>query len=204
MKLFKDWKIETALPWLLVVGGIIGIICSLVLTYDQIQIWINPHYVPACSLNPLINCATVINSNAGHIFGIPGPFFGLLVFPVLTTVGAAMLAGATFKRWFWIGLELGAIGGVAYALWLFWISLYQIHALCPFCLGVDVVVYTLFWYITQYNLKAKNIVMPRQLRAVEKFVRKYHLDLLILWFLILIAYTLKHFWYYYGRQFFGS
>jgi len=189
-----------ALPFILIIGGIIGIICSLILTYDQIKIWENPNYQPACSLNPVVSCGSVINSKQGDIFGIPSPFFGLLAFPVLITVGVAMLAGARFKRWFWRGLELGAAGGVIWALWLFFVSLYRVHALCPFCLTVDVVVYTLFWYLSLYALQEGHVRLPRRLTGAGTFVRRHHLDILVLWLALIAAFTLKHFWYYYGPK----
>ncbi len=110
------------------------------------------------------------------------------------------MAGATFKRWFWQCLEVGAIGGVGFALWLFWLSLYRIHALCPFCLAVDVVMYTLFWYITLYNIDNGHVSPPRQLAGIGNFARRYHLDILILWFLIIIFIIFHHFWYYFGQH----
>lgn len=195
-------RLSRVLPWMLVIGGIIGILCSLILTYDQIRIWENPNYTPACNLNPIVSCGNVINSKQGDVFGIPGPFFGLLAFPVLVTIGVAIVAGAKFKRWFWAGLEIGAIGGLASALLLFFISLYRVHALCPFCLTVDAVVYTLFWYITLYNIETEVITVPKGWgERAAVWMRKHHLDLLVLWFLIIIVYTLKHFWYYYGHYF---
>lgn len=193
-------KLSRWLPYILIVGGIIGIVCSLVLTYDQIKVWQDVNYQPACSLNPILSCGSVINSDQGHILGIPGPFYGLLAFPVLVTIGAAMLAGATFKRWFWIGVQLGAIGGIGYALWLFWLSLFKIHALCPFCLTVDAAVYVMAWYITLYNIEQKVIVIPKILRGVALFARRHHLDLLVLWFLLVTAFILNHFWYYFGKH----
>ena len=189
-----------ALPWLMVIGGIIGIICSLVLIYDQIRIWETPNYIPSCNLNPVVSCGSVINSKQGDIAGIPGPIWGLIAFPVLLTIGVASLAGATFKRWFWQGLELGAFGGVVFALWLFWLSIYKVHALCPFCLSVDAVVYTLFWYISLYNLQAGNIRVPKACQSLKEFVVRHHLDILIFWLLIVIAWILHHFWYYYGHH----
>jgi uncharacterized membrane protein len=202
MPMTKDKKLslEKALPWILIIGGIVGIICALVLTYDQIKIWQNPHYQPACSLNPVVSCGSVINSKQGELFGIPGPFFGLITFPVLVTVGAAMLAGARFKRWFWLGLEAGAIGGIGYALWLFLLSMYRVHALCPFCLTVDIAVYTTSWYITLYTLAEGFVKLPRRLTGVGDFARRHHFDILLLWFVILAAWILKHFWYYYGKH----
>lgn len=196
----RSSRLERVLPYLLIIGGLIGLICSLILLYDQIRIWENPGYQPACSLNPVVSCGSVINSKQGDILGIPGPTWGLIAFPVLITVGAVQLAGARLARWFWRGLEVGAFLGVAFALWLFWLSLYRVHALCPFCLTVDTVVYTLFWYLSLYNLEAGNISLPAKLRPAAAFARRHHLDLLILWLVIVAAWILHHFWYYYGQH----
>ncbi len=192
-------RLERVLPWLIVIGGALGLIASLFLAYDQIKIWQNPSYQPACNLNPLISCGGVINSGQGKLFGVPGPIYGVIVFPVIATVGMALLAGAKFKRWFWQGLQLGVTGGIVFALWMFWVSLYRIRALCPFCLGVDVVVYVVFWYITLYNLREGNIPTPAPLRRAVDFTLRHHLDILMVWFLILIVYTLWHFWYFFGQ-----
>jgi uncharacterized membrane protein len=198
-----NWTLKKVFPYLLVIAGVAGIICSLVLIYDQIQIWENPNYIPACSLNPVVSCGTVINSKEGDIFRIPAPIWGLIAFPVLITVGAAILAGAKFKRWFWLGLQLCITGGVAFALWLFWLSMYRVHALCPFCISVDVVVYTTFWYTTLYNTDQKNIVLGTgRSQQIYAFIRRHHLDILMFWFLILIIWILHHFWYYYGQHLF--
>ncbi len=186
------------LPYILIIAGVIGIICSSVLIYDQVQLWRNPNYQPACSLNPIVSCGSVINSNQGHIFHIPAPFLGLVSFTALVTVGVSLLAGAKFKRWFWLGVELVALGGVGIAIWLFILSLYRIHALCPFCLATDVVTYVTFWYLTLYNLRANNFALPARFQRLANFMARHHLDILILWFLVIFAIILQHFWYYYG------
>lgn len=193
------WLART-LPWLLIIGGVIGIIASLFLVYDQIQIWKNPGYTPACSLNPIVNCGTVIDSKQGEIAGIPAPFFGLLAFPALITVGVALLASARFARWFWRLMEVGVVGGIVFALWLFWLSMYRVHALCPFCLTVDVAVYTLFWYVTLYNLREGHVKLPAKCQKAVAFTQKHHLDILLAWFVLLIVVILNHFWYYFGQH----
>lgn len=190
-----------SLPWILAVAGIVGVICSLVLTYDHIKIWQNPGYQPACSLNPVVSCGSVINSKQGDLFGIPAPFFGLLVFPVLVTIGVALLAGARLKRWFWLGVESAAACGFLFTIWLFLLSVYRIHALCPFCLMTDVAVSTAVWYITLYNIEQGFIRLPKQTERVNNFVRHHHLDLLLTWFLLVFIFILHHFWYYYGKYF---
>jgi uncharacterized membrane protein len=193
-------KFAKILPWVLVVTGIIGLVCSLVLTHDQIKIWQDPSYIPACSLNPVVSCGSVINSNQGHIFNIPAPFFGLLLFPVLITLGTVLLAGAQIKRWFWLVIEIGAVVGFLFAIWLFFLSVYRIHALCPFCLVTDVAVYTAAWYITLYNIEKGFIQLPKSTRQAGDFVRRHHIDGLIIWLLLLLIFILHHFWYYYGKH----
>lgn len=192
-------KLAAALPYILIIGGIIGIICSVILMSDQIQIWKDPQFLPSCNLNPIVSCGTVINSKEGEIFGIPAPFFGLMVFPAILTVGVAMLAGATFKSWFWRLFEAGMVGSVLFALWLFWLSLYRVHAVCPFCLTVDVAVYTVAWYTTLYVIREQHILIPRRLLGLADFARMHHAEILVTWLLLITALILQHFWYYFGQ-----
>lgn len=198
-KIDTGHRLSKALPYILIVGGVIGIICSLVLISDQIKIWENPGFIPACNLNPIVSCGTVMNSKQGEVFGIPASFLGLMIFPAIVTVGVAMVAGAKFKSWFWQLLELGMLGSVVFALWLFWLSMYRVQALCPFCLTVDVAMYTMAWYVTLYVVREQHVRIPRRLIGVADFARVHHLEILIVWFLALIALILNHFWYYYGQ-----
>jgi uncharacterized membrane protein len=188
------------IPWFLIIGGIICTICSLILTHDQISIWQNPHFVPACDLNPIVSCGTVIAAKQGEIFGIPSMILSLLAFPPVAAIGVAMLAGARFKRWFWWLAELGGIGAIGWALWLFYLSIYHIHALCPFCLTMDATLYTVIWYLTLYNLGEGHIQLPASFDRTVVFARRHHLDILVAWFIILIAFILHHFWYYFGQH----
>lgn len=193
-------RLGRVLPYLLIIGGIIGLICSFVITNDKMQLLQNPNFQPNCNLNPIISCGSVMKSAQGSAFGFPNPWIGLAAFAVVTTTGAALLAGAKFARWFWLGLEAGIIAGLAFAYWLLFESVYRIKALCPYCLTVDVVVITLFWYVSLYILDNKLLALPAgKAQTVYVWVRRHHLDILVLWFLILIAIILQHFWYYYGK-----
>lgn len=197
--MFKNVTLTKAIPYLLIVGGVIGLICSFIITQDKLNLAENPHFVPSCNLNPVISCGSVMSSKQGSLFGFPNPWIGLAAFAVLVTVGAGILAGAKFKRWFWLGLEAGIVLGTAFAYWLLFESVYRIKALCPYCLTVDVVVITLIWYVTLYNIQEGHIVLPSRLIGAGDFARRHHLDILLVWFIILIAVILQHFWYYYGQ-----
>lgn len=190
------------LPYVLIIGGLIGVYCAFTLSQDKIKLVQHPAAQLDCSLNPVIACGSVIKSDQGHTFGFPNPFLGLAAYAAVLTIGVALTAGAKFKRWFWLVIEGGLLFAIGFLAWLFFQSLYRIHALCPYCLGIDAVTIPMFWYVTLYNIDQKNIRLTKgRARGVYKWVRQHHLDLLILIFLLIIAWIFKHFWYYYGRNF---
>ena len=195
------WTLQKTLPYILLIGGIIGYICSFVIMFDKVQILKNPHYIPSCSLNPIVSCGSVMQSKQANVFGFPNPFIGLGAFPVIAVIGGAIFAGAKFKRWFWLGLGGGQILGLAFTYWLLFESVYRIKALCPFCLTIDVVTITTTWYLGFYLVDNRFIKLPKgKVQTAYKWVRQHHLDILLLWFIILIALILKHFWYYFGNH----
>jgi len=197
--MFKNVTLSKAVPYILIIGGVIGLICSFIITQDKLKLAENPHFIPSCNLNPIISCGSVMSSKQGSLFGFPNPWIGLAAFAVLVTIGVGIFAGAKFKRWFWLGLEAGIVLGLLFAYWLLFESIYRIKALCPYCLTVDVVVITTFWYISLYNIQEGYIKLPGRLIGLGDFARKHHLDILLFWFIILIAIILQHFWYYYGQ-----
>lgn len=202
MQKLKNLTLAKVLPYILIVSGVVGLICSFIVTMDKLELLKNPKFIPSCDLNPIIACGGVMKSAQAQAFGFPNPWIGLAGFSVLVTIGVALLAGAKFKKWFWAGLEIGLLLGIAFAYWLLYESIFAIQALCPYCLTVDVVLTTVFWYVTLYNFQDGELPVPRQLIGVVNFARKHHLDILILWFVIVFLVILKHFWYYYSKHFF--
>ena len=196
-----SWNLERALPWLLIVIGIIGLVSSLILTHDTLAINANAHYVPSCNLNPIVSCGSVISHKGDTIFGLPYPFYGVAAFAAVVTLGVGLVAKAKFQKWFWLAFQTVVTLGLGSAYLMLLKSIYQIHALCPFCLTVDVATTTLFWYTTLYNADRGLIDARLPKNRWYKLVRKHHLDLLLLWFLILAVAIIKHFWYYYGKHF---
>lgn len=196
----RNWTLPKVLPYILVIGGIIGYACAFIIMFDKVQLADNPNFVPNCNLNPVISCGSVMQSDQANAFGFPNPFLGLGGFAIVATVGAAMLAGGKFKRWFWLAVNGGLLFAAGFVLWLFFESVYRIQALCPYCMAVWVISITGFWYVTLYNIDQKALKLPKKATKAYGWVRRHHLDLLILIFLIIGALILKHFWYYYGRN----
>ncbi|MDX2969195.1 vitamin K epoxide reductase family protein [Kribbella solani] len=148
---------ERGLAWLLLLGGAAGLIAAGVLTVEKIALLRDPSYVPSCSINPVLSCGSVMSTDQAEAFGVPNPLLGIAGFAIVTTVGAALLAGARFRRWFWLGLQAGVTFGVVFVHWLIFQSLYRIGALCPYCMGVWAVTIPIFWYVTLHNLRTTRI-----------------------------------------------
>jgi uncharacterized membrane protein len=200
--MLRNLTLKKTLPYILLIAGIIGYICAFIIMFDKVKLLENPNFVPSCDLNPIISCGSVMQSKEANVLGFPNPFIGLGAFPVVAVIGAAMLAGAKFKRWFWLGFNAGLLFALASVHWLFFETVYRIHALCPYCMVIWVVCITAFWYVTLYNFDSGVLKLRAgKPQKVYAWIRKHHLDLLLLWFLIIAGLILKHFWYYYGHYF---
>lgn len=193
-------RLEKAVRIILIVGGIVGIFASLMITIEKFDLLQNPHASFICDLNPVISCGSVMESKQAAAFGFMNTYIGLIGFPVLVTVGFAMLAGARFRRWFWLAMVGGLGLGLLFAYWLIFESIYSVNALCPYCLSVDVALTTIFWYVLLYAIDEGHLRLKGRAHGIADFARKHHLDLLLGWFTLMTAIILQHFWYYYGQH----
>jgi uncharacterized membrane protein len=184
------------LPWLLLIGGLIATIASILLSIEVFNRLKDPSFVPVCNLNPILSCTSVADSNQAHAFGFPNYFIGIAGYAAITTIGAVLRAGAKFKRWFWQALNAGLLLAIVFLTWLQFQTLYRIGALCIFCMIVWVATMPMFWYTTLHVLREGYVKTPKRLKGTVAFAQKHHGDILLLWYLIILALILKRFWYY--------
>src|SRR5690625_1856436 len=144
---------ERVIGWVLTVGGLLGLHGSGMLVYERIQLLLDPDRELSCDFSVWVSCGTVMQSWQATLFGsVPNPMIGMATFPVVLALGVAILAGARLPRWMWLGLNVGALGGAVFVTWLFIQSVYDIQALCPYCMVVWVATIPIFVYTTAYNL----------------------------------------------------
>jgi uncharacterized membrane protein len=143
--------------WILVIGGIIGIVASIELIIQKIAVLNNPDFVPNCDINPVLSCGSVINTEQASLFGFPNPVLGVIGFTIVIMFGALLFAGVVLPRSMWLGLNLGALAGMFFVIWLVSQSLYVIGALCPWCMVVWSVTIPIFWQVTVDNLASKKL-----------------------------------------------
>jgi len=182
--------------WLLALGGLVGFGAAFILLVEKFALLKDPAYAPSCSSSPLLSCGSVLNTAQAEVFGFPNPILGVAGFAIVTTVGMALLAGATFRRWFWIGLQTGVTLGVVFVVWMIFQSLYRLGALCPYCMVVWAVTIPMFWYVTLHSVRAGQLPVPAPARRAVSVLASYHAVVLTGWFLLLTALILEQFWTY--------
>ncbi len=155
-----------ALPISLLVLGAIGFVAAFQLTLDKFALLENPDAQLGCNFSLLIGCSTNLNSAQGEVFGFPNSLLGLVFWSVTITVGVALLAGATFARWFWALYAIGATGSLALVIWFISQSLFVLHVLCPWCMVTWAVTIPLFWIVVLHAARSKAIPVPS---AVSRF-----------------------------------
>ena len=187
---------SSRLGWGLLVGGTVGLVAAFVLVLEKIALLGDSEYVPTCSINPVLNCGSIMQTTQAEVFGFPNPLIGVASFPVLMATGAALVAGAALKRWYWWGLQVGVTFGVGFVAWLIFQSLYRIGALCPYCMVVWVVVIPTFWYVTVHNL-GSGVFGARIARSTAvRRTREAHVLVLTLVVLLVVGIILERFWSY--------
>lgn len=200
-KIISKPKSNNKFAHFLILVSAIGLVASFILTIEKFQLLKDPKVQLSCNFNPVVSCGSVISSPQAEAFGFANPLIGLVGFAVIITIGVGMIAGAKYKRWFWIGLQAGTIFGVLFSTWLFYQSLYVIKALCPFCIVVWAVVIALFVYVTRYNLINGNIKVKKSFQALSRWFCENAWFIVALWYLAIFVAILNRFWYYWKTLF---
>ena len=173
---------DRGLARLLLGGGLVGLLASFVLTLEKFALLRDAEHVPSCSINPVLNCGSIMRSEQAELFGFPNSLLGVVGFSVVAATGAALLAGARLARPYWLGLLAGTTAGALFVHWLVFQSLYRIGALCPYCMVVWAVTNPLAWYVALRTLPVPDVL------------RRNHAVVLTVWFVAVAALAAYRFW----------
>ncbi|MBT2509120.1 vitamin K epoxide reductase family protein [Streptomyces sp. ISL-98] len=182
---------------LLVITGLAGLLASWIITIDKIKLLEDPTFEPGCSLNPIVACGNIMKSEQAEAFGFPNPMLGLVTYAMVVCIGVALLAGAGFRRWFWLGLNAGTLFGVGFCTWLQYQSLYNIGSLCLWCCLAWVATIVMFCYVTTHNIKHRIIRAPEGLRSA---LVEFHWVPPVLWIGIIGMLILTRWWDFWTGQ----
>ena len=152
--------------WILVVCGLIGLVAAIELIIQKISVLSDPDFIPNCDINPVLSCGSVINTEQASLFGFPNPVLGVIGFTVVIMFGALLFTGLELPRSMWLGLNIGALAGMTFVVWLVIQSLYVIGALCPWCMVVWAIMIPIFWQVTTDNLASGRLNLGKSLSEV--------------------------------------
>jgi uncharacterized membrane protein len=178
--------------WWILIAGVVGLVSSADLLIEKIEMLMDPTYVPTCSINPVLACGSVINTPQASVFGPPNPLIGVICFTVVVVTGVLAVARVGLPRWYWIGLATGTALAVVFVHWLKYETLYDIGALCPYCMVVWSVTIPLFAVVAPIALR------PLAGNRVAHFLYNWRWPLVALWFVAVILEILVRFWYYWS------
>lgn len=189
---------DRTLRWLLPAAGIVGLVAAFTLTVEKIKLVADPSYVPTCSINPVLSCGSIMSTEQAELFGFPNPLIGLVAFAVLITSGVVLATGARLPRWYWLGLQVGSTLGLVFVAWLVEESLYDIGALCPYCMVVWAVVIPAFWYVTLANLTSGRLGRRTADSRAVAVLAENHAVVLMGLYLVVVVLVLQRFWDYWS------
>lgn len=178
-------------PFGLIAMGILGWIASFGLTLERIQVAADPGHATPCDISPFISCKSVMLSEQAALFGFPNPLIGIGAFVAPIVVGAAILAGASFKPWFWRLFLAGHVLAMVFVVWLFSQSVYDIGSLCLYCMVAWSATIPLFWLSLGAAAKAG------ALGKLEKYgqeILSWTPALTVVSYLALLVPIMIHFW----------
>ena len=176
------------LVWVvMLVSSVASLVASFVLSVEALKLAENPNADLGCDINAVLSCGTVAASWQASVLGFPNAFLGLIAEPVVITIAVAGLAGVVFPRWFMLAAQAVYTIGFAFAYWLFYEAMFDIGALCPWCLLITVATTLVFFEMTHINIRDNNLYLPRRLHESLAWAVEARLDVLLViaWLLVL-------------------
>ncbi|GGA64554.1 membrane protein [Pseudoclavibacter endophyticus] len=180
------------LAWALLVFGGVGLLASFFLTIEYLHRLREPTAALVCDINVFMTCGPAMSSWAGSILGFPNIIIGLVAFGVTVTIAMGLFARARFARWFWVGFQVGLIGGAVLITFLQWYSGYELARLCLWCMIIWAATIPLVALTTIFNLAQGNLG-PGAVRA-GRALAPWAVTVVIIWYLAVAGFVVAGMW----------
>lgn len=188
-----DLWVPARSAWWVLIAGAIGLLSSITLTVEKIELLRNPSYVPSCNINPIVSCGSVMVTPQASLFGFPNPLLGIAGFTVVVVTGVLAVTKVPLPRWYWVGLAFGVLLGTVFVHWLIYQSLYRIGALCPYCMVVWAVTITLL--VVVLSVLVRPVIRDR---TAVRLLFSWRWSLVTFWFTAVVLLIMARFWNYWS------
>jgi uncharacterized membrane protein len=97
----------------------------------------------ACSDSGAINCLKVTTSSYSKVAGVPVALLGLIFFVAMTALCLPIAWQSTNRNVRRVRLAAATVGMIS-VIYLVWVELFKVDAICLWCTGVHVLTFVLF------------------------------------------------------------
>ncbi len=191
--------IQKSYPYILIIGSIVGLLASFLLTNTTIDLIRNPAAQVPCNINPFVSCTSVTTAWQAEVFGFMNSLLGITAFAMLFAMGLMLLFGGSdsgvldklngqnrARKPLWLLVNLGTLAAMIFVMWFFYQSVYNIGSLCVYCMTTWAVTWPIFLYTTIWNYKENNFsIIGLSKSSFLDFVSKNHVPILIAWYAII-------------------
>ncbi len=158
------------------------------LSVEKIHLLEKPDAPLSCSVNVVINCASVMKTPQATVFGFPNSYLGLMFFPIVAAFALMGLLRTKFSRYTILILADLSLLAIAFSYWLFFQSVYVIQILCPWCLLVTLSTTVIFAAITRYTLIQNSFGLKKSVHEkTQRYIRQGYDVLLASVVIVLLA-----------------
>ena len=158
---------------LMLIGGAVGLLASFELSVQALILAANPEATLSCSINAVINCASVALHPTASLLGFPNAYLGLMTLPVVITIAVASLMDTKFPKLFMFLAQIGYTVGLIFAYVLLYFSIFIIKVICPWCFSLYIAMTVIFFCLLRYNIRHNNLYLkPKVQKKATNWIDK--------------------------------
>lgn len=170
-----------------------ALLAAFQLSVDKIHLLEHPDASLPCSINVVLNCASVMKTSEASLLGFPNSFLGIIGFSIFLFFSTTSLMGVKYTKIVLRFLLAGMFAAWIFALWLFFDSLYVIGILCPWCLLTTLSTTIVFATLLRISLMdnifdiKKNKLKKIQYQLRKDYDRLFFAAILVTLVLLIVA-----------------
>ncbi len=115
-------------------GGAIGLVASFLQMLEKITLLKTPAADLACNLNSVFSCSNILNAPQSSVFGFPNSLMCIVFFALMLSAGLIGWGGAQISVKLRLAYQAFSLFFVGFGFWYLWQSIFNVGALCIFCL----------------------------------------------------------------------
>lgn len=173
LKLLQPKTEGNGVWWTMLIAALAAFAAAFTLSVEKIHLLQNPDAILSCSVNLVLNCASVMQTWQASVFGFPNSYIGIAGFAIVIAVAMGGLLRVKYSRNYLVTAQVFYGLGLIFAYWLFFQSVYVIQILCPWCLVVTFTTTLIFESLLHYNLRQNNFGLSKaNNKKVQTFLDK--------------------------------